>query len=103
MRNINRNDFVVVIKSLGCVRFFATPWTRAHQAPLSMGLPRLEYWEVSSVSCIESRLFTHWATGEANKNTGMGFHLLLQGMFPTQGRSKGYKKINNQFFLPEVQ
>ena len=22
----------------------ATPWNRAHQAPLSMGLPRQEYW-----------------------------------------------------------
>ena len=24
--------------------FFATPWNIAHQAPLSMGLPRQEYW-----------------------------------------------------------
>ena len=23
---------------------FATPWTAAHQAPLSMGFPRKEYW-----------------------------------------------------------
>ena len=23
---------------------FATPWTVAHQAPLSMGFPRQEYW-----------------------------------------------------------
>ena len=23
---------------------FATPWTVAHQAPLSMGIPRQEYW-----------------------------------------------------------
>ena len=23
---------------------FMTPWTVAHQAPLSMGFPRLEYW-----------------------------------------------------------
>jgi len=22
----------------------ATPWTTAHQAPLSMGFPRQEYW-----------------------------------------------------------
>ena len=25
---------------------FETPWTGAHQAPLSMGLPRQEYWSV---------------------------------------------------------
>ena len=26
------------------VQLFVTPWTTAHQAPLSMGLPRQEYW-----------------------------------------------------------
>ena len=26
------------------VWFFATPWTAAHQAPLSMGRPKQEYW-----------------------------------------------------------
>ena len=26
------------------VRFFATPWTLAHQAPLPVGFPRQEYW-----------------------------------------------------------
>ena len=31
-------------KSLSRVRLFATPWTAAHQAPLSMGLCRQEYW-----------------------------------------------------------
>ena len=29
---------------LSRVRLFATPWTVAHQAPLSMGFPRQEYW-----------------------------------------------------------
>ena len=32
------------MKSLSRVRFFATPWTVAHQAPLSMGFSRQEYW-----------------------------------------------------------
>ena len=27
-----------------CVRLFMTPWSVAHQAPLSMGLSRQEYW-----------------------------------------------------------
>ena len=27
-----------------CIRFFATPWTVARQAPLSMEFPRQEYW-----------------------------------------------------------
>ena len=29
---------------LSCVQLFATPWTIAHQAPLSMGFSRQEYW-----------------------------------------------------------
>ena len=29
---------------LSHVRFFATPWTAARQALLSMGFPRQEYW-----------------------------------------------------------
>ena len=32
------------MKSLSRVRLFATPWTAAYQAPLSMGFSRQEYW-----------------------------------------------------------
>ena len=32
------------VKSLSRVRLFATPWTIAHQAFLSMGFSRQEYW-----------------------------------------------------------
>jgi len=32
------------VKSLSRVRLFAAPWTVAHQAPLSMGFSRQEYW-----------------------------------------------------------
>ena len=32
------------MKSLSLVRLVVTPWTAAHQAPLSMGFPRQEYW-----------------------------------------------------------
>ena len=34
----------VKVKSLSCVRLFATPWTAAYQAPPSMGFPRQEDW-----------------------------------------------------------
>ena len=34
----------VKVKSLSCVRLLSTPWTAAHQAPLSMGFSRQEYW-----------------------------------------------------------
>ena len=46
-------------QSLSCVWFFATPWTVAHQASLSIGFSRQEY--------------------------GSGYHALLQGIFQTQG------------------
>ena len=45
--------------SLSHFWLFATPWTIACSAHLSMGFPRQEYWR--------------------------GSHFLLQGMFPTQG------------------
>ena len=32
------------MKSLSRVRLFATPWTVAYQAPLSVGFSRREYW-----------------------------------------------------------
>ena len=54
-------------QSLSCVRLFVTPRIQVHQAPLSMGVPRQEYWsrlpcpppgdlpdprELTQVSCI---------------------------------------------------
>ena len=48
-----------VVELLSCVRLFATPWTVACEAPLSMGFPRHESWS--------------------------GRHFLLQGVFLTQG------------------
>ena len=34
----------VCAQSLSRILLFATPWTVTHQAPLSMGFPRQEYW-----------------------------------------------------------
>ena len=36
--------FVCVLSHFSCVRLFETLWTIAHQAPLSMGFSRQEYW-----------------------------------------------------------
>ena len=58
---------------------FGTPWTVAHQVPLSMGIPRQEYWSGLPFSSpmvfmtqglnlflLHFRWFLyHWATGEA--------------------------------------
>ena len=31
-------------QSLSCIQLFVTPWTGAHQTPVSMGFPRQEHW-----------------------------------------------------------
>ena len=36
--------FVCVLSPFSCVRLFATQWTVACQAPLSVGFSRQEYW-----------------------------------------------------------
>ena len=65
---------------LSCVQLCATPWTVAHQVPLSMGYSRQKYWsgvaipfsrgsswprDWTRVSCIAGGFFTIWATREA--------------------------------------
>ena len=61
---------------LSCVQLFVTPWTVAHQASLSMGFSRQEYWsgfpcllqgilqtkDQTQVFCIANGFFTNWAT-----------------------------------------
>ena len=77
------------VQSLSRVRLFVTPWTTAHQAPLSMGFSRQEYWSGLSCpppgdlpnlgikptspadSCIAGRFFTAEPPGKP-KNTGVG-------------------------------
>ena len=66
--------FVCVCVSHSVLFDSATPWTVAHQAPLSMEFSRQEYWsglpfpspEVlpDLVSCIVGSFFTTWATRE---------------------------------------
>ena len=66
-------------KLLRQVRFFVTPWTIARQAPLSMGILQTRILERVAISfsrgsscpgdwtqdsCIASRFFTIWTTGE---------------------------------------
>ena len=51
------------MKLLSSVRLFATPWTVAFQAPLSMGFSKQEYWS--------------------------GLPFASPGIFPTQGSNPG--------------
>ena len=47
------------VQSLSPVQLFATPWTVAHQSPLSMGFSRHEYW---SGLPFPSPAHSQWAT-----------------------------------------
>ena len=38
------NIATVPAKLLRCIQLFVSPWTVAHQAPLSIGFSRQEYW-----------------------------------------------------------
>ena len=42
-RGCRRYGLCMYVQLLSCVWLFATPWTAAHQAPLSMGFSRQEY------------------------------------------------------------
>ena len=107
-----------VLSRFSHVLFFATPWTVARQAALSVGFSRQKYWSglpcpppgelpdlcLTSNLCLMSPalaggFFTTSATLEAHgllstaffsgKNTGAGSLSLLQGIFPTQGSNPG--------------
>ena len=39
-----KSSYCIVVESLSRVQLSVTPWTVAHQASLSMGFPRREYW-----------------------------------------------------------
>ena len=46
-------QLLLLLSHFSQVGLFATPWTVACQAPLSMGFPRQEYWSGLSCSPLE--------------------------------------------------
>ena len=63
------------VKWLSRVRLFATPWTVAYQAPLSMRFSRQEYWN--------------------------GLPFPAPGIFPTQGSNPGLPHCRHMLLAPE--
>ena len=57
-----------ILSHFNRVQLFATLWTVACQAPLSMGFSRQEYWS--------------------------GLHALLQGIFPPQGQNPHFLHLS---------
>ena len=58
-------------KSLSRSQLLATPWTAAHQAPLSMGFSRQEYW--SGVPC-KHILILKWNSSQMSPNPWRPFY-----------------------------
>ena len=71
-----------VLSHFSRVQLCATLWTIVHQAPLSMGFSKQEYWsgvvmpsprgsspsrDRTWISCLAGGFFTHWATWEAHR------------------------------------
>ena len=98
---------VCVLSCFSWVQLFVTLWTVARQAPLSMEFSRQEYWSeqfaifssrgssqprdwtcVLRGSCVAGRFSTTEPPGKP-RNTGVGSHSLLQGVFWTQGLNPG--------------
>ena len=70
---------VYLLRCFSHVLFFVSLWIVAHQAPLSTGFSRQEYWRIlpssrgsswsrdqAHVSCTVGGFFTHWATWESH-------------------------------------
>ena len=94
---------VFVISCFSCIGLYMTLGTVAHQAPLSMGFSRQEYW--SGLSCpppgdlpnpgikprsptLQTDSLPTKPSGKP-KNTGVGSLSLLQGVFLTQESNLG--------------
>ena len=56
---VSNTGYAYMLSYFGHARLFETPWTVAHQDPLSIGFSRQKYWR--------------------------GCHSLFQGIFPTRG------------------
>ena len=75
------------VKLLSRVRLFATPWTAAYQAPLSMGFSRQESWSGVPLPSPLTMLFVGFSGGSVGKESACNAGDL--GLISGSGRSPG--------------
>ena len=84
-------DLSVCTQWLSRVQLPATPWTAAHQAPLSVGFPRQEYWSGLLFTSLGifltqglSPCLLHWQAGSLLQNLlgKPGLDLAARSNFP---------------------
>ena len=73
-------------------QFFATPWTIAHQAPLSMGFSRQEYWSGCHSLLQGIFLIQKWNPGLLNCRQ-------ILYLLSYQGSPRSYKGLVRHFFF----
>ena len=91
------------VKSLSRVRLFATPWTAAHQAPLSVGFSRQEYeWgaiasgymkeSYRAQNSLQLKLLLGFPCGSSGKEStcNAGDLSSIPGLRRSPGKGKGY-------------
>ena len=90
--------YCALLNHFSHVRLFATPWTTARQAPLSMGFSRQEYW--SGLPFVLNRF---------NKNFSLLFKILYIAFSPKKKNGKSvlfhfdYKHFSDTCFVSDVQ
>ena len=80
------------VKSLSCVRLFATAWTTAYQALSSMGFSRQEYWSGVPLPSLHVSFRTMFFSGYMPRS-GIALQVYLQ--YLGHGRNPGHgMKLN---------
>ena len=102
---------LLLLSRFSRVQLCATPLTAAHQVPPSLGFSRQEHWSgLPFPSPMHEREKWKWSRSVVSdslrphglqptrllrpwdfpgKGAGVGYHLLLQGIFPIQGSNPG--------------
>ena len=73
----SRGMLLLLLSCFSHVQLFATPWTVAHQTPLSMGFSRQEYW--SGLPCPSLEDLPH----PRIKPVSLAYPALVGGLFTT--------------------
>ena len=89
----------VKVKSLSLIRPSATPWTAAHQAPLSMGFSRQEYWSGVPLPFFSFHVLAIVNSAAMNNGIHVVFSILVSlGYMPRSGIAGSYGGFIPSFF-----
>ena len=79
-----------ILSRFSCIRLFVTPWTIAHQAPLSMAFSKQEYW--SGLPFLPQEIFP-----TQGSNWGLLYCWQILYLLSHQGRTDMYRNVYLEF------